>query len=117
MHRNDSEGLERQDWKNFNDKGFKLFKEGHVQTVFASLSGDTCCTKAKCLPELKKDLVYDLNPCIIGSNGAIKTAECKCPAGKGPSGSCKHIAALCYVLEDFNRCSSQDNEVSCTSLL
>jgi len=27
IHQNDSDGLERQDWKNLNDKGFTLFKE------------------------------------------------------------------------------------------
>ena len=28
-------------------------------------------------------------------------AECGCPAGKGPHGSCKHIALLAYALVDF----------------
>ena len=26
-----------------------------------------------------------------------------CPAGSGPFGSCKHISALCYTLEEFSR--------------
>ena len=30
-------------------------------------------------------------------------AECACPAGHGPTGSCKHIGALSYVLSDFSR--------------
>lgn len=118
IHRNDSDGLERQDWKNFNDKGFKLFKEGHVQSIRVGMSDDMCCVKAKCLPEMKKDLVYDLKLFLYTTDGAIKVAECKCPAGKGPTGSCKHIAALCYALEDFNKTRhSEDGEVSCTSLL
>jgi len=29
-------------------------------------------------------------------------AKCRCPAGKGPCGSCKHIAAVCYALEEFS---------------
>ena len=29
-------------------------------------------------------------------------AKCGCPAGKGPCGSCKHIAAVCYALEEFS---------------
>lgn len=32
----------------------------------------------------------------------IKSAHCECPAGLGPHGSCKHIAAFCYALESFS---------------
>ena len=35
--------------------------------------------------------------------GEIAFASCACPAGKGPRGSGKHIAALCYALEEFVR--------------
>ena len=31
IYRKENDGLERQDWKNFNLDGFKLFKEGHIQ--------------------------------------------------------------------------------------
>ena len=31
----------------------------------------------------------------------IAHAQCECPAGIGPHGSCKHIAALSYTLADF----------------
>ena len=30
-------------------------------------------------------------------------AECGCLAGRGSTGSCKHIGALSYALSDFNR--------------
>ena len=33
----------------------------------------------------------------------IHSAQCGCPAGKGPYASCKHIATLCYALEEFSR--------------
>ena len=32
----------------------------------------------------------------------VEQAECGCPAGKGPFASCKHVAALCYALEEFS---------------
>ena len=123
IYRNDSDGLERQDWKNLNSGGYKLFKEGHVQSVSAGLSGNTCCVKGKCLPEMKKDRVYELQMCINTDNNSVKGAECTCPAGRGPSGSCKHIAAFCFAIEDFVRTrdkipSSKDSDdVSCTSVL
>ena len=31
-------------------------------------------------------------------------AECTCLAGKAPFGSCKHLAAFLYALEEFSRC-------------
>ena len=61
--------------------------------------------------------------CINTENSSVKGAECTCPAGRGPSGSCIHIAAFWFALEDFVRTrdkvsSPQDsNEVSCTSVL
>ena len=42
---------------------------------------------------------------------------CGCPAGRGPNGSCKHIAALCYALEEFSRLKTSKAYVVCTSKL
>ena len=59
IYRNDSDGLERQDWKNLNLGGYKLFKEGHIQNLSADLSGNTCYIKGKCLHQMKKDRMYE----------------------------------------------------------
>ena len=43
-----------------------------------------------------------------------------CPAGQGPSGSCKHLAALCHALEDYVKLRTifvEAGEKSYTSLL
>lgn len=119
----DNDGLERQDWKNLNSEGYKLYKEGYVQSLSAGLSGNTCCVKGKCLPEMKKDSVCELQMCINTSSSNVKVAECTCPAGQGSSGNCKHIAAFCFALEDFVRtrdkitCLEDNDQVSCTSVL
>ena len=47
----------------------------------------------------------------------IAFASCPCPAGKGPLGSCKHIAALCYALEEFVRLRCTREFETCTSRL
>ncbi|PFX24908.1 hypothetical protein AWC38_SpisGene10495 [Stylophora pistillata] len=44
-------------------------------------------------------------------------ASCACPAGKGPRGSCKHIGALCYALEEFVRLECTREFETCTSRL
>ena len=50
----------------------------------------------------------------------VSSAQCTCPAGKGPFGSCKHIAALCFALEDFAKMREiilEQGEEACTSVL
>ena len=58
--------------------------------------------------------------CTDTASRNVKRAECTCPAGRGPNGSCKHIAAFCYALEDFVRTRDKlddNDEASCTSVL
>lgn len=42
----------------------------------------------------------------MDGTGDIIEAGCRCPAGAKPSGSCKHISALSYAIEEF--CSPRD---------
>ena len=52
---------------------------------------------------MKKDRIYKIYFLLDKETLDIMRAECGCPAGKGPHASCKHIAALCYALEEFSR--------------
>lgn len=120
VYRKENDGLERQDWKNFNVGGYKLFKEGHIQKIYGCLCGQSVQIKATCLPEMKKDRTYSLLLTIDKVTVDITTAQCTCPAGKGPVGSCKHIAALCFALEDFVKLREiilEQGKDACTSLL
>ena len=69
-----------------------------------------------CLPEMKKDILYNIK-LTIDSSGEVLTASCGCPAGAGPKGSCKHISALCYALEEYCRIKELRSPHSCTSQL
>ena len=51
----------------------------------------------KCLPETKKDRVYTIDLSISHLSNSICGAKCTCPAGRGPSGNCKCIAAICFA--------------------
>ena len=55
---------------------------------------------------MRKDRVNLLRVAIKSEESEIIYAECGCPAGMGPTGSCKHIAALAYALVDFSCCKS-----------
>ena len=50
---------------------------------------------------MKKTIPYTIKLIIDNKSADVEYATCKCPAGTGPKGSCKHIAAMCYALEDF----------------
>ena len=60
---------------------------------------------------------YHIKLILEEASGNICHAECGCPAGLGPSGSCKHIAALGYALEEYARIACIRNQVACTSQL
>ena len=65
---------------------------------------------------MKKDLTYSLELTITKNMDSV----CSCTAGRGPHGSCKHLAALCFVVEDFSKVRTialEQGEESCTSLL
>ena len=47
----------------------------------------------------------------------ILEAECGCPGGKGPTASCKHIAALCYAFLNFCEHGSLPDFLTCTEQL
>ena len=53
--------------------------------------------KCRCLPEMKKDKFYNINLEISTDNSSVTLAECSCPAGKDPHGSCKRIAAVMFA--------------------
>ena len=47
--------------------------------------------------------------------GVINYACCSpCSAGKGPFISCKHLAALCFALEEFVRLKRSRDFATCT---
>ena len=100
-----------------NKKAYPLFKDGHVQSIRASFSDEKVTYMSKCLPEMKKNITYTINLVVSLQGGDIVSASCGCPAGMGPHGSCKHIAAMCYTLEDFTKLKVTTDHISCTSKL
>ena len=110
------DGRPMNDYKDLSSHAFPLFKAGHIQSVFVATHNDIYKIKCICLPEMKKDILYNIN-LTMDSNGYVLTASCGCPAGAGPTGSCKHICALCYALEKFCEIKQLRSPQSCTSEL
>ena len=112
-----SDGSPTNNFKDLNSHAFPLFKSGHIQSIFVAMQQpDKYMIRCRCLPEMKKDIVYKID-LTIDAKGDIITAMCGCPAGVGPSGCCKHISALCYALEEFCRIKELRSPQSCTAEL
>ena len=73
--------------------------------------------KANCIPEMRKDRIYHLLLLLGLPSFDIISAECGCPAGKGPTASCKHLGGLCFALEEFSRLGEIPDYIACTSKL
>ena len=119
IYRKEQDNLRAEDWKNFKSGGYKLFKEGHVRNIYINRDDTSCKVTCECLPEMKKDRVYKIKVDIAVSSSDVILAECGCPAGLGPYGSCKHVAATLYALEDFHRFYEllKEQDEPCTSRL
>ena len=66
---------------------------------------------------MKKDRVYKIELQLEESSFEISAAQCGSPAGRGPRASCKHIAALCYALEEFEKVTRIPEFQTCTDKL
>ena len=102
------------DFKSVNTSAENLFRCGHVQSIQLVAVNDILCVKSKCLPEMR---VYCVQMALQNSSFDIVSAECGCPAGCGPTGSCKHIGALSYALADYVRFRSSPDYQTCTDTL
>ena len=115
------------DFSSISEKSFRLFKKGHVQKL------ELCCppteskgyVRCKVHPQMKEklysvELVVQIEKRPGEEENTVRSVEwakCGCPAGKPPHGSCKHLAALFYALEEFCRLGYTREKVSVTSEL
>ena len=74
---------------------------GHVQAIQVCSVDKHLFVKAKCISKLRNDRVYCVQMALTMDSFDAVNAQCGCPAGRGPHGSCKHIAVLSYALADF----------------
>jgi len=66
---------------------------------------------------MRKDRVYSVKMALQSTRFDIIGAECGCPAGQRPTGSCKHIGALSYAIADFVRLRAYPDYQTCTEVL
>ena len=54
------DGRPMNDYKDLSSHAFPLFKTGHIQSVFVATHNDIYKIKCICLPEMKKDILYNI---------------------------------------------------------
>lgn len=87
------------DFKSINKSSENLFKYGHVQCIRLAVTNGSLYVNSKCM---RKDRMYCVHM-ALSSNSSDIISACGCPAGQGPTGSCKHIGALLYALPEYIR--------------
>lgn len=62
-------------------------------------------------------MTYNYKIKLEKSTGEPLNSHCECPAGKGPHGTCKHVAAVLLMLVEFVNSGKIAVEKSCTDNL
>ena len=106
------------DFNSLRELSYQMFKEGYVQKIELKRGYDTIIIKCNCLPEMRKHRVYKIVVRIHLTSGEIQFAKCGCVAGNSPRACCKHIASVCYALENLSRLfRDESEEIAYTDLL
>ena len=67
--------------------------------------------------EMKSKTTYSLKIVIDGVTGEVWQGHCECPAGTGPTATCKHIVAVLLILVKFAQEGILQVKLSCTETL
>ena len=67
--------------------------------------------------EMRKTMTYSMKLVMDGDCGEVLNAHCECPAGRGPTGTCKHTVSVLLVLVKFIEEGTLLVQNSCTDEL
>jgi len=88
-----------------------------VEACSQLLTGDGVYFSGIVRAAMKKKVSYNVRLKVNQSTGDIVNSDCECPAGKGPHGTCKHVAAMLGMLEIFTHSGELLCCKSCTDKL
>ena len=77
--------------------------------------GDDIVVRGEVWAEYTKRLSYTVDVCI-DSHQVIKEAQCRCTAGEGPTGHCKHVATVLYAVQCVGCHKDLLTEQTCTQV-
>ena len=108
------DNLPSSDVKSLSVNAYRMSEAGHIQQLRIASDKEFIYLHAICKPEYSKQKTYKIDLVQHKDTNHIHEANCVCPAGKGPHGSCKHIATLCYALDTFCKTGEIPDYVTCT---
>ncbi|XP_048253634.1 uncharacterized protein LOC124152775 isoform X1 [Haliotis rufescens] len=83
------------------EKGKLMFESKRIDACSVHISqGDLYFTGIVKAP-MKKKVSYNFKLRISRRSGEVINSHCECPAGKGPHGTCKHLAWVLLMLQSF----------------
>jgi len=100
------------------EKGQLLLDSGRVEACSVNTGGtdtDVFFT-GMVRAAMKKKLSYNFK-LRLDNSGSVINSHCECPAGKGPHGTCKHVAAVLLMLTVFSEGGKLAVSHSCTEKL
>jgi uncharacterized Zn finger protein len=54
---------------------------------------------------------------LLKENREVLNSHCECPAGKGPHGTCEHLAAMLIMLSEFVSGNNPNVRRTCIEIL
>ncbi|CAF4519710.1 unnamed protein product, partial [Rotaria magnacalcarata] len=83
--------------------GNLLFKDHYIYNITITRDYIKRKISAKCRAQMKNLVTNELDIIInINKPADILQSTCQCVAGKGERAACKHVAALCFGLLDYD---------------
>ncbi|CAM1154303.1 Uncharacterised protein r2_g4267 [Pycnogonum litorale] len=97
-------------------KGEKLANSGYVSAISFAENASSYFFTGIVRAAMKKKVTYNFK-LKLSQNGEIMNSHCECPGGKGPHGTCKHIAAVVMVIMKFKVEGILQVPGSCTDVI
>ena len=83
------------------EKGHKMVEGNKVYACSIHINKPNIYLTGIVGAAMKKKLNYNLKLKLDFNTSEIVNSHCECPSGKGPHGTCKHVAAVLIVMEKF----------------
>ncbi|CAG2203849.1 unnamed protein product [Mytilus edulis] len=99
------------------EKGKKMFESHRILACSFYQSGQNTFLSGIVGAAMRHKVTYNYKIKIDRCTGEPLNSHCECPAGKGPHGTCKHIAAVMMMLMHFIQTGDVQVEKCCTENL
>jgi len=98
-------------------KGKLLLESKRVEACSMQKSDEASFFSGIVRAAMKRKVSYNVKIKVTSITGDIVNSDCECPAGKGPHGICKHVAAILLMLHQFWDTGDLLCRKSCTDTL